>query len=89
MMALGCLLLGVAVSAQRTCGSHSVLSTGTWAKISVRETGVYKLDMPFLKSLSLPATIPSGQLQVWGRREAMLPEGNSMVHTDDLEEVAI
>lgn len=89
MMLLGVLLVGAQAGAQRVYKPHSVLSTGTWAKIAVPQTGVYKLDMGVLKSMGLPASIPSGQIQVWGRREAMLPEANSISRTDDLEELAI
>jgi hypothetical protein len=76
-------------AAQRTYKPHSVLSTGTWYVIAVAETGVYRLDMGFLKSLGLPPSIPSAGLQVFGRREAMLPEANNSPRTDDLEELAV
>ena len=65
------LLTGTLVGfSQRNYKPHSVLSTGSWYKIAVRETGVYRLDMGFLKSLGLPSSLPSDQLQVYGRREA-------------------
>ena len=83
------LAAGLMTTAQRSYKAHSVLSVGKWAKIAVRETGVYKLDMGFLKSLGLPQNIPSSQLQVWVRREAMLPEANNIPRTDDLEELAL
>src|SRR6476619_1766759 len=76
-------------AAQRTYKPHSVLSSGTWVKIAVHEAGIYKLDMGFLKSLGLPQNIPSSQLQVWGRSEAMLPEANQTPRTDDLEQLAL
>src|SRR6476661_6729008 len=83
------LVWSLGAAAQRTYASHSVLRSGLWAKIAVRETGVYRLDMGVLKSLGLPPSIPSSQLQVWGRREAALPEANSTPRTDDLEQIAI
>lgn len=86
---LGLLLMGLHAHAQRTYKPHSVLSTGAWYKIAVSQTGVYKLDMGFLKNLGLPQSIPSGQLRVFGRREAMLPEANNIPRTDDLEELAL
>jgi len=84
------LLTGTLISrSQRHYKPHSVLSSGAWYKIAVRETGVYRMDMGFLKSLGLPTSIPSDQLQVYGRREAMLPEVNNTPRTDDLEEKSV
>lgn len=80
---------GLAAIAQRTYKPHSVLSAGAWYKIAISQTGVYRLDMGFLKSLGLPQTIPSGQIRLFGRREAALPEANNVFRTDDLEELAI
>lgn len=83
------LVSGRWAGAQRSYAAHSVLRSGAWYKIAVRGPGVYRLDMGFLKSLGLPASVPSSQLQVWGRREAMLPEANNAPRTDDLEQLAI
>ena len=84
-------LLAVALeaTAQRTYKAHSVLNSGEWYKIAVRGPGVYRLDMGFLKSLGLPQAIPSAQLQLFGRREVVLPEAVAAPRTDDFEEISI
>ncbi|HEY1021144.1 MAG TPA: hypothetical protein VGE06_02470, partial [Flavisolibacter sp.] len=38
---------------QRTFKPASVLASGAWYKISVPETGVYKLDASFLSTLGI------------------------------------
>jgi len=36
------------VSAQRTYKTNSVLASGAWAKIAVKDAGIYKVDVGFL-----------------------------------------
>lgn len=81
-----CVFLGFS---QRTYKPHSVLATGTWYKIAVASEGVYKINVPFLTSLGLPATISSSQIRVFGTKNFMLPEGNNAERIDDLEEIGI
>ncbi len=74
---------------QRSYASHSVLASGNWFRISVSGPGVYKMDVPFLSSLGLPSGIPSAQLRLYGNGGGMLPEANSSLPIDDLQENAI
>ncbi|HEX8334207.1 MAG TPA: type IX secretion system sortase PorU, partial [Segetibacter sp.] len=69
---------------------NSVLSTGTWYKIAVRQEGVYKVDVPFLNSLGINTTsISSNTIRLYGNGGAMLPENNSANRADDLLENSI
>ena len=74
---------------QRIYASNSVLSTGNWYKISILQSGVYKIDVPFLSKLGLSGSIPSNQIKIFGNGGQMLPESNSIPRIDDLQEIAI
>ena len=78
------------VTAQRTYKSNSVLATGTWGKIAIKDPGIYKIDVPFLNSLGFTvSTISSGSIRLFGNGGAMLSEANSEIPVDDLAENAI
>jgi len=75
---------------QRVYKANSVLATGNWYKISVRDAGVYRMDIPFLSSLGInAANLSSGSLRLFGNGGGMLPEANNSLKRDDLEENAI
>ncbi len=63
--------------------SHSVLSSGKWVKISVKETGVHKISYSQLKSwgFSNPANV-----KIFGNGGDLLPRLNSTWRADDLTE---
>ncbi|QNE38089.1 type IX secretion system sortase PorU [Hymenobacter sp. NBH84] len=76
---------------QRTHTSASVLRQGTWYKIGVPESGVYKLDKAALTSLgiSVQSTDPR-RIQVFGNAAGgMLPQLNGAPRPADLEELAL
>ncbi|RYZ48499.1 MAG: hypothetical protein EOO14_22015, partial [Chitinophagaceae bacterium] len=79
----------VSVSGQRTFKTASVLASGAWYKISVPETGVYKLDASFLSTLGISGAIPSAQIRLFAGGNGMLPERAGEPRIDDLEELAI
>ncbi len=84
------LLLFKLVPAQRTYKNASVLASGNWYQFSIKEAGVYKIDLAFLNKLGITNTaIPSGTLQIFGNGGAMLPEACNGSKTDDLVENAI
>lgn len=83
------LLCTLESNGQRSYAPHSVLASGNWFRVSVSGPGVYKMDVPFLSSLGLPAGIPSAQLRLYGNGGGMLPESNSEIPIDDLKENAI
>ncbi len=68
--------------------SNSVLSTGTWYKLSVNADGIYKVDYNFLKkTLNVdPSTIHVNKLAVFGNGGGMVPDLNSASRPDDLLE---
>ena len=70
--------------------SHSVLASGTWFKIGVNQSGIFKLDKNFLESLGLDMTVINPQnIRLFGNGGKMLPESNSVPRPDDLVENAI
>lgn len=84
------LLFFQSVPAQRTYKNASVLASGNWYQFSVKEAGVYKIDLPFLNKLGITNTsIPSGALQIFANGGSMLPEACNGPKTDDLVENAI
>ncbi|MGV3530442.1 MAG: type IX secretion system sortase PorU [Flavisolibacter sp.] len=75
--------------AQRTYPAASVLATGNWYKLSVSESGVFKIDLPFLSRLGISGSIPSSQIRLFGNGGSMLPEDNAVPRPQDLVENAI
>lgn len=70
--------------------THSVLATGNWYKIAVQQDGVYKMDKAFLDALGInTATIDPRNIRIYGNGGGMLPEANSALRYDDLQENAI
>ncbi len=78
------------MQAQRTYRSTSVLATGNWYKIAVKETGVYKIDIPLLNTLGISTSgLSSSSIKIFGNGGTMLGEANNAAKFDDLEENAI
>ncbi len=74
----------------KSFAANSVLSTGSWYKIGVKEDGIYKIDKAFLNSLGVNVNqINPKHLKIYFSGAGMLPESNSAVRTDDLKEMAI
>ena len=74
-------------SAKDRYASHSILQSGTWAKISVPKTGFYQLTDALIKKAGF--SDPS-KVKLYGYGGALQPErltGDYLVETDDLEEV--
>lgn len=83
-------LLCGSLDAQRTYTSSSVLSTGTWYKLAITETGVYQLDQNYLQQMGINVgNIDPRNIQVYGHDGGMLPQRNSTERHDDLAEYAI
>lgn len=77
-------------SANRYYAPLSVLSTGTWYKISVRENGIHKIDYNFLKNLGVDMdNVDPRQIKIFGNGGGMLAEANAIPRADDLVENAI
>jgi len=67
----------------------SVLSTGTWYKIAITQTGYYLLDNSFFNSMGLPAGTTRANIRIFGNGGNMLSEDNSVSRPTDLIENAI
>src|SRR4030095_5849929 len=75
---------------QRIYTSHSVLSTGNWYKISVKDPGVYKIEIPFLNALGVNTNnLASNSIRLFGNGGQILNEANTGTWIDDLSENAI
>jgi len=76
--------------AQRVYRSNSVLASGTWHKLSIKEAGIYKVDVPFLASIGFnTSNISSASVRLYGNGGQMLSEKNPDIPFDDLAENAI
>jgi hypothetical protein len=78
---------GTASMAQRAYAPHSVLATGNWYRIGVRQEGVYKVDLPLLTALGITTpNLSSSAIRLYGNGGAMLDENNATTRPDDLFE---
>lgn len=79
-----------ATSAARIGTTNNPLSTGTFYKIKVDQSGVFKITYEFLQQNGInPATINPRNLRVYGNGGVMLPEYNQDPRFDALQENAI
>lgn len=70
--------------------THSVLASGKWYKVAVKDDGIYKLDYNFFRQLGYDLnTLDPRNIRVFGNGTGMLPEANSAWRPDDLIENAI
>jgi hypothetical protein len=84
------LLACFSAGAQRTYVPNSVLASGRWFKLSVQQTGVYKIDIALLNSMGVnTANISSSSIRLYGNGGQMLAEANATVPNDDLQENAL
>lgn len=68
----------------------SVLANGTWFKISVSETGIYKISYSDLLNMGInPGSVNPKTIRLYGNKAGMLPQLNSRPRPDDLQELAI
>ena len=92
MIGICCLLVLTAadLSAQRVYTPNSVLATGTWYKIGVKQAGIYKIDLNFLAALGInTGNLASASIRLYGNGGGMLAENNAAPRIDDLFENAI
>jgi hypothetical protein len=72
---------------QNSYVSNSVLATGTWYRIGVPSSGIYKITYQFLRSMGVNLKgLDLRQLKLYGNGGAMLPYQNSAFRYDDLNE---
>lgn len=76
--------------AQRTYVPSSVLASGNWYKLGVKEAGIYRIDMAFLQSLGVSTQgLNSSSIRLFGNGGGMLGEAANAERIDDLQEIAI
>lgn len=64
-------------AAKGTSGTNSPLASGTWHKIAVSGTGLYKIDHNFLATKLGVSGISSSRIRLFGKGGNMLPERNT------------
>ncbi|HEV8271949.1 MAG TPA: type IX secretion system sortase PorU [Chitinophagaceae bacterium] len=66
------------------------MSSGAWSKVAIKESGIYKIDVPFLATLGFnTSNISTGSIRLFGNGGNMLSEANAEMPVDDLGENAI
>jgi len=84
------IICALSLRAQRTYKPNSALATGNWYKITVKEAGIYKIDLGFLTNLGISSSnLASNSIRLFGNGGNMLPEANNIIRPDDLEENSI
>lgn len=74
----------------RNYAAHSVLNSGDWYRISVKQTGVHKISYQDLEAMGInPATVNPKNIRLYGNGSGMLEESNAIDRPDDLLENAI
>ena len=75
---------------ERSYAQHSVLSTGNWYRIGVKETGIYKITYQDLIGMGIdPEQTNPRNIRLFGNGNGMLAESNSSPRVDDLMENSI
>jgi hypothetical protein len=70
--------------------TNSVLANGSWHKVCVDQTGIYRLSYADFVSLGIPVQgLQKSQIRLFGNGGGMLPEANDAFRYDDLIENAI
>lgn len=64
-------------AAKGTSGTNSPMATGTWHKIAIPSTGLYKIDHSYLASKLGVSGISSARIRLFGYGGNMLPERNT------------
>lgn len=68
----------------------SVLASGSWFRVCVGETGIYRLSHADLLALGINLQgLQKSQIRLFGNGRGMLPEANNQSRPDDLKEHAI
>jgi hypothetical protein len=82
-------LISQSVAKSFTYLANSVLGSGDWYKISVAQSGIFKIDREFLISLGIASTVNPQHINVYGNGFGVLPEQNSIARPDDLLKLSI
>ena len=78
------------VKSNPTYATRSAMASGTWYKIGLPETGIYKLTASELTELGIDvSSLDPRQIRIYHNGGGVLPELNSTSRPDDLVEVPI
>lgn len=69
--------------------SQSLLANGSWYKIAISSTGIYKINKNQLGQMGIPSNADPRYVKLYGNGGNMLPESCSAQRPDDLVENAI
>lgn len=70
--------------------NNSVLNSGTWFKLGVDKTGVFKIDKTLLESMGVNvSTLNPNHINIYGNHISELPTNNNTSRPDDLMKNAI
>lgn len=79
-----------APAAPKSYATHSALQNGSWYRITVSQTGVYKVTYDDLSRLGMSVSgLSSDNLAIFGNGGGMLPESNAEFRYDDIQELPI
>ncbi len=72
------------------CDAQSVLQSGTWFKMGVEKSGIYKISFDQFKRMGFnPSTTDPRKIRIYGNTGGMLPQSNAIARPKDLTENAI
>ncbi len=71
-----------------TFATNSVLSSGDWYKLAVKETNMHKITPGFLADAGVGSNLAIAGIRIVGNGTGILPERNSAPRPDDLLEVS-
>lgn len=75
---------------QRTYTNSSVLSTGDWYKVGIKQNGVYKIDYAYLTSaMGVNGNVQFANFGIFTKTTGIIAEENSAPYIDDLAEISI
>ena len=84
------ILLWCSVNPHSHAQQSSVLASGTWYKVSVNQSGIYKIDYNFLKNMGVNVDeINPMHIQLYGNGGKTLAQSNSVDSPKDLLQNAI
>lgn len=70
--------------------TQSILASGTWYKIGIKNTGIYKIDKAFLQSMGINVSqIDPRNIRIYGNGGDMINPLNNQFRYDDLQENAV
>lgn len=86
---IGMVQSNVHATVKKTAGD-SPLAQGTWYKMEVDQTGMYKIDQAFLQKANIPLSSIGNinSIRIFGNGGRMLPEDLTQPRPDGLQEVA-